>query len=113
MLAKLQKLQTNNNTYERGMILVNNSNEITDFDKIEQNEKKVVFPKLMPKKNLRKITKRKISKNIDKDNEVKNLYLNEFLDDEDLENFKNNNKNINYLAVRKFYSELKPYSNYK
>ena len=113
MLAKLQKLQTNNNTYERGMILVNNSNEITDFDKIEQKEKKVVFPKLMPKKNLRKITKRKISKNIDKDNEVKNLYLNEFLDDEDLENFKNNNKNINYLAVRKFYSELKPYSNYK
>ena len=113
MLAKLQKLQTNNNTYERGMILVNNSNEITDFDNIEQNEKKVVFPKLMPKKNLRKITKRKISKNKDKDNEVKNLYLNEFLDDEDLENIKNNNKNINYLAVRKFYSELKPYSNYK
>lgn len=113
MLAKIQKLQTNNNTYERGMILVNNSNEITDFDNIEQNEKKVVFPKLMPKKNLRKITKRKISKNKDKDNEVKNLYLNEFLDDEDLENIKNNNKNINYLAVRKFYSELKPYSNYK
>lgn len=107
MLAKLQKLQTNN-IYERGMILVNNNNEVTDLNTIEQNEKKVVFPKLVPKKKLRKITKRKINK----DNEVKNLYLNEFLD-EDLENVQNNNKNINYLAVRKFYSELKPYSNYK